>query len=266
LYFNIFFVINILKQIKKGALMITSSPISFEKRYPSLDAKPVEPYHLLADLFHLVCRNLDIKTLGRASMVSRHWHVMSSDDSIWKVHEKEFKVEAPNIKLQIWRSKTTLEGIYNEIRSKMFKQNSKHVEFFCDLVKILFDGNIKFIKVSENIKNLKFTIMLNKTRKVFFKIPSFWNIQIPTLVCLKFTDYGQLKFCKTDVGITDIGINVFGPRNSYCKRIQISEADEVAIASRIKQGIFISQNSWVYFKTKNLKNFSDSVLFKKEWI
>ncbi len=247
-------------------MITTSNQLTFKERHPSLRDEPVEHYHLLPDLFKIVCGNLDIKTLGRVSMVSRHWHVMSSDDSVWKCYEIEFKVQAPNIKLKIWRSKTTLVGIYNEIRSKMVKRNSNHADFFCDFVKILFKGNIKIIKASEGVKSLKFTITLNKMRKVSFRGLSFWNVLIPKVVCLKFTDYGQLKFCKTDQGITDIGINVFGPRNSYCKRIQISEVDEVAIVSRVKQVIFISQNSWVYFKPKSLKNFSDSVLYKKEWI
>lgn len=247
-------------------MITTSSQILFKERYPSLDAgKAVEHYHLLPELFHIVCQNLDIKTLGRVSMVSRHWHLMSSDDSVWKCFESQFKVQAPDVKLQIWRNKTTLDGIYSEIRSKMVKRNSKHADFFCTFVKILFEGNVKLIRASDDIKNIKFTISLKKTRKVFLKSAPFWNIQIPTLVCLKFTDYGQLKFCKTDKGITDIGINVFGPRNSYCQRIQISECDEVAIVSKIKKVYLISENSWVYFTPKNLKTFPDLVLYKKEW-
>ena len=252
-------------------MITTSNQITFNERYPSLDAKPVEHYHLLPDLFKIVCGNMDIKTLGRVSMVSRHWHLMSSDDSVWKCFEGEFKVQAPNIKLKIWLAKTTLERIYHEIINKMdsevsCKRNTKHANFFLNFVKILFEGNVKLIQVSDDLKKTKFTITLNKTRKIFFRGLNLWNIQIPTLVCLKFTNYGQLKFCKTDSGITDIGINVFGPRNSYCKRIQISDFDEVAIVSRLKKVIFLSEHSWVYIKPKNLDTFSNSVLYTKEWV
>lgn len=226
-----------------------------------LDARPIKRCHILMpDLFNVICGNLDIKNLGTLSLVSREWHLFSFHDNIWKRFENEFGVQAPHIKSKIHHSMTSLDAVFIEIKNNMDGEkyseklrSSKTANFFCNFVKVLFEGNIKIIQASGTLTQPKFTLTLRKPRLIHFKDRNFYNILLPTKVSIYFC-FKQIYFRD---GIVKVNDSFFDWKDHSCERIQNCD-NRLEIVSIAKRGYIYNPNDWIYTKQNIVETFLDN--------
>lgn len=208
--------------------------------YPSLDNRPIKQCHiLLQDPFIIICGNLDIKDLSSLSLVSREWHLFSSHDNIWKRFENEFKVQAPQIKSKIHHSMTSLDVVYDEIENTF--NRGKVSYFYCRFIKILFENNVKIIKVSDDL-HPTFTIHLRNTRRIYFNDPNFHNIIIPKIVCFNFfkakSQISRITFLNNDdFDLPPVEVNNLFINFTHCSCSNIAMLSDRLIVSYDKRYI-----------------------------
>lgn len=153
--------------------------IVYSEKIPALDERPVKPCTiLLPEIFEEISQHLDIKSIGRLSLVSREWYVINTNENVWKRYEKESLVQAPDIKWKMGRLLTSLDGLNHWIKTLMDTEKNK--EFFCNVVKILFEGNVKHICGGVLMSDeKKYYIKLDKRREISFDRFSLYNFSIP---------------------------------------------------------------------------------------
>lgn len=167
--------------------------------YPCLDDRPIKPCSILIpEIFNIICGALDIKSLGRLSLVSREWHKLSAHDAIWKRFENEFKVQSPQIKSKIHHSETSLNAVYDEIKNKMYSENDafrnpSYSNFYIRFLNILFGENVTSIRVKKGLATPQFTLKLHNNRQIHFSNYHLSNITLPKKVFFDVAHY-HIKF------------------------------------------------------------------------
>lgn len=140
---------------------------------------------LLPEMLKTIFAQLDIKSLGCTSLVSKEWNKESSRDDIWMVFSNKFNVQGPNFKAQIKESEIGLDKIFIQINKKMWESASKKT-FFKNLTVTLFKDNIRKIVTEQFMEESGFvslvTLTLSKEKQVSFNNTKISNIRIPEKV------------------------------------------------------------------------------------